>query len=207
MEKTAVTPLTSTWTIYYKWLLPVIWIGLFSGGTILAIAGLFDEPVPLWICCLLVIVTVVGSYFLVLWSYRLKKIKLTDTHLWVYGVFRKDTIPLTDIETIEKNTDFSPYRIKVRFSRNTVFGREVWFIPRFWKMEMVFKSLKEAIKPRAAFDFQERENPPMITCWRCAGTKMLMTTTTGSHANTCPTCNGTGLVPLLPGENQSSTQG
>jgi hypothetical protein len=85
MEKTAVTPLTSTWTIYYKWLLPVIWIGLFSSGTVLAFAGLFrdqnNEPPPFWICCLLVVVTLVGSYFFVLWSYRLKKVKLTDTHL------------------------------------------------------------------------------------------------------------------------------
>ena len=90
--------LTSYLNIYFKWILPLVWIGMFWIGTILAFTGAFrdknSEPPPFLICCVMLIITLVGTYFLIALSSGLKKVKLTENHLLVSGLFRQEIVPL-----------------------------------------------------------------------------------------------------------------
>jgi hypothetical protein len=126
---------------------------MFWIGTILAFTGAFrdknSEPPPFLICCVMLIITLVGTYFLIVLSSGLKKVKLTENHLLVSGLFRKEIVPLEIIELVEEDT-FGLYRIKIRFSRPTAFGKTIWFIPKQKKTDLIIQTLQEAVaKARA----------------------------------------------------------
>jgi hypothetical protein len=122
---------------------------MFWIGTILAFTGAFrdknSEPPPFLICCVMLIITLVGTYFLIALSSGLKKVKLTENHLLVSGLFRQEIVPLETIELVEGDISIGPYRIKIRFSRPTAFGKTIWFIPKQKKTDLIVQTLQEAV--------------------------------------------------------------
>jgi len=158
MEKMLPIRLSSKETIHFKWVLPPFWIGLFSFATCLAFAGVFqdhetNEPPPFLVCWILLIMTIVGSFFLIFFAYRLKNVELLEDHLLVSELDREEKVPLVDIAKIEK-MELRFYLIRIQFLRKTLFGKTIWFIPKGEASEMLQVLQGAVAKARGEHDFQ-----------------------------------------------------
>lgn len=116
--------LSSRWTLFYKVVLPPIWLLL--GVWLALLAGDLPDSklVPLvgvW----------AGVALFVLWlAGTLKQVLLEGDALEIRGLRESLRVPLRDCEAVSGVSLLSPELVWIRFRRPTAFGSRVTFVPR-----------------------------------------------------------------------------
>jgi hypothetical protein len=125
--------LSSTWTFYYKFVFPTIWIGMFALGTLMmfidpdGFEGGGDVREARWIFAG---ATVVGITFIYWFSMRLKKVSLDGQILVISNYRRRIEVPLREIEEVSGSLLMTPELVWLRFRRPTAMGTKVVFMPK-----------------------------------------------------------------------------
>jgi hypothetical protein len=125
--------LSSRATMFYKLVLPTIWIGVFSAVTTALFFGVGRDqngtPPPVAMRYIFLAITLTGAAFFYWTCMRLKTVWLEGGRLWVSNALRSEPVPLGDVETVREWWWQSPRLIAVRFRRTTGFGNSILFMP------------------------------------------------------------------------------
>lgn len=116
--------ISSNATLFYKYVFPVLWIGLF--GYVVSDVLMGSESGDLWLFALL---WVVGAVFTLLLASRLKFVSVDERAIYASGYVRKEEIPLSDIISIEESSGVKPKQVTLRLRSPSAFGRKIVFIP------------------------------------------------------------------------------
>jgi len=125
--------LSSTWTFFYKFVFPTLWIGMFAMGTLLmfvvpdSFKGGGDVREIRWFFAG---ATVVGGAFIYWACIRLKKVSLDANTLVVSNYRHQVEVPLRDVEAISGSLFMSPELIWLRLRNPTILGTKVVFMPK-----------------------------------------------------------------------------
>jgi hypothetical protein len=147
--------LSSSWTIFYKIVFPIIWISGFGIGTLLLWLVKFEQPQvpPAEIKWMFLIIWLVGSGFILWIALRLKTVTLNGNALIIKNYGQEDTVQLSSINGISETRLINPKMIKLSFYPPCVFGEKVFFIPKskFYNpfgQHPIVKQLKELTNQR-----------------------------------------------------------
>ena len=128
--------LSSAQTFFMKVIVPVVWITLFSMGTLLlfaspaaseARAGGLPDGTMKWI---FLVATIAGTAFMYWACIRLKRVALDGDSLLVSNYLREVRIPLGEIEDVTENRWVNIHPVTIHFRHETEFGNSVVFMPR-----------------------------------------------------------------------------
>ena len=126
--------LSSSLTFPMKVLFPTVWIGAVSFVTMAVFAGsddLEDKSIVTagsvkWILLLFLLLGAAFAYWTCI---RLKAVGLDDEALYVSNYLDEVRVPLSEIEEVTQNIWLNTRPITITFSRPTVFGRRIVFMP------------------------------------------------------------------------------
>jgi hypothetical protein len=125
--------LSSSSTVWYKFIFPAIWISAFSAANAAIWLGAFhgrdNEPPPDWMRWQFLAFWIVGSAFLIWFSRRLHRVSLRDNALVASDFFREVSIPLTAITRVSQSYMSNPTTITVYLDCQTSLGRRITFVP------------------------------------------------------------------------------
>jgi hypothetical protein len=144
MNKNMSEKISSSMTVYYKVLLPVLWIAGFGFGTATMWLGKFDQPSqaqtePKY---MFLIFFIVGSAFLLRDLVRLKTITIENDELIIRNFTKVIRVPVRQINRITESRFMRPKTISLTILPSCEFGEKITFIPKA-KMERTFKVLTE----------------------------------------------------------------
>jgi hypothetical protein len=128
--------ISSTQTFFLKVVLPVLWLGVFVGSTVLMFAGFpglrisADSPQPAGAKWAMLIGSVVGSAAIYWFGVRLKRVELDRRALYVSNYLKEVAIPLRDVEEITENRWANTHPVTVRFRGDKGFGTRIVFMPK-----------------------------------------------------------------------------
>ncbi len=128
------TPLSSRWTPFYKFILPVIVIGTLGFGTYYAWVRPERQHLPAgmppengWML-MAGIVVIAGA--VIYWTVRdLVRLELDDDELIISDYRSEIRVRLVNIESISGRSLTDPKRHTISFTESTEFGRRVTFMP------------------------------------------------------------------------------
>lgn len=140
--------LSSPYTFYYKFVLPVIWLVAFAVITLLM---LLNEHQAAYI---FVGIAIIGFFVFLKFVFPLKVVWLGDDHLVVGNFFRKVRINFYSIESIKENKWLNTHNTTIKLTTDTEFGQKIVFMPyrtaadmfRFFKDSAVTTLLKEKVE-------------------------------------------------------------
>jgi hypothetical protein len=146
--------LSSGWTFWTKFILPVIWISGFGLGTVAIwfddFHGLGNEPPPLAMKFWFLGLSLAGSSFL-LWSCAgLKRVRVKQRQLVISNYIREICVPLTAVRDVSQNRWLNGRPVTIYLRGATAFGDRVTFMPkhyvvfRFWRVDPIVDELKQA---------------------------------------------------------------
>ncbi len=118
---------SSDWTLFYRFFLPIVWIVFFG---VMITAAAIDLRIPLLILAAIVICYLAGVLLLLLTFLRLKRVECEDTYFYVTNYFRTYRYTYDSVARMRK-LDFVIFAIIVlRFKDRTSFGRRIYFMRR-----------------------------------------------------------------------------
>ena len=119
------TTISSAATIFYKFVFPTIWIGLFGVGTIaqLVKTGFTDETRAPFIGLLFGILIFYASCI------RLKKVEIDNDNMYVSNYFSEIEVEKSNILYVEEVRFFNTRPIWIYFREPTAYGKRILFIP------------------------------------------------------------------------------
>jgi hypothetical protein len=130
--------LSSAWTFWMKYVLPVLWISGFGMATILA-------PAPQNKIVFLVAWSV-GTALLLWVNTGLKRVRIDERQLYVSNYLREIDVPFSAITDVKQNRWINSRPITIYFRDATQFGDKVTFMPKqriqFWSVDPVVNELK-----------------------------------------------------------------
>ena len=116
--------LSSSFTYFYKVVLPIAYAAVFIGLFILLLS--IDLALPGLIAFL--ISGVIFSLAYILFFFGIKKVSIDDEFLIVSNFKKEVGIPLSQIRSIEENVWILPRKITIRLSESSVFGEKITFL-------------------------------------------------------------------------------
>jgi|SRR5665213_3216230 len=136
--------LSSAWTFWTKFLLPVVWISAFGFGAILHLSSaLIDRnhaaPQDKFV---FLGVWILGSAFILWTGVRLKRVRMDERQLHVSNYFREIAVPFSAITDVKQNRWINIRPITIYFRDATELGDKATFMPKqriqfqFWRMDM-----------------------------------------------------------------------
>lgn len=118
-------PLSSTFTIVYKYFFPVVWIGGFGIGTL---AVLFSKPDMAGGFILAFLL----GYLICHWfCFPLMEVEVDDDFLYVSNYKKTIQIPHSNIENVTETPFINIHPIWIDFKTPTEFGDRIIFMPYF----------------------------------------------------------------------------
>jgi hypothetical protein len=144
--------LSSAWTFWAKFVLPVGWISGFGTGTMLLwLADFHDRnnalPPPQMKFAFLA-VWILGST-LILWANAgLKRVRMDERQLYVSNYIKEISIPFNAIIDVTQNRWINSRPITIYFRGATEFGDQAKFMPKrflsfqFWRIDPIVDELK-----------------------------------------------------------------
>lgn len=122
--------LSSRWTIYYKRILPTVWISGFAVATLALWSGAFDgpEPAPLAMKLGFLVATLVGAGFLLGLAHRLEVVWIEGGNLVVSDLSTEEVVPLADIVEVTESRFGNPKTITLRLRRPGRWGDRIRFV-------------------------------------------------------------------------------
>jgi hypothetical protein len=122
--------ISSRLTVFYKFVFPVLWIGLFAVIT----AAMFIVPDERagdlrdlrWVFAA---VTVVGAAFVYWFGMRLKRVALGERSMIVSNYVEEADVPLIDVERVSGSVLLSPELVWIHLRRPSTFGQKIVFMP------------------------------------------------------------------------------
>jgi hypothetical protein len=145
--------LSSLQTFIFKFIFPVVWIGLWGVGTLTMFLNPQDRPdVPPRGLFLLIWFLGVA---VILWScVRLKKVSVDENFLYVSNYLKEISIPLSDIYDVTENVWLNIHPVTIHLKSPSAFGRKISFMPQakftFFSSHPVVEELKEMARSRQA---------------------------------------------------------
>jgi hypothetical protein len=121
--------LSSSVTIYYKWVIPVF---LTAAGGVMSLGmwtGRFD-PLPVGEKLALTCLWLLASCDFIWFGRRLKHVLLRTNYLIVIDYQSQVRVPLSHINKMSESRMVGPKRIRVHLSPGCQFGDKIVFIPR-----------------------------------------------------------------------------
>jgi len=137
MEKT----LSSGFTFFFKIVTPVLQIGV--GIVLLVVLSLTSiargRGGAILLCCLWLFVQIVLNYYN---NFRLKVVNIDGDYLRISNYLKKTTIPLSEVEKVEKSGGYSwwrwpPVRVVIFLRGPSEFGDRIMFIPGYLASQVV----------------------------------------------------------------------
>ncbi len=147
-ELTAQNRLSSSYTFFYKLVLPII--QLIVTATFVFIILLNELEIGYVVIAMMII----ALFFSLKYSFPLKDVWLANDNIIVKSFSHKITIPFYSIVSIKENKWFNPHYVVIRLRSDTEFGQKIIFIPdrksgdvfQFFKDSKVTQQLKQAIE-------------------------------------------------------------
>lgn len=126
--------LSSGWTPWMKFIVPVVWILGFGSGSAALWSVAAKDAIPAllgffaaWIA---------GTAFILWATVGLKRIRADDRQLYVSNYRREISVPFGAIADVKQNRWLSTKPITIHFKDRTEFGDQVTFMPKqrfkFW---------------------------------------------------------------------------
>jgi hypothetical protein len=148
--------LSSMQTFVMKVVFPAIWITGFGAGTILlflagpTVHGKNGGPPPPQMKWLFLGVWLAGSTFIYWSCIRLKRVRMSDTTLYISNYLEEIEVSLVDVADVRENRWVNIHPVTIEFRRETPFGEHVVFMPkaRFfggWSSHPVVAELRQAV--------------------------------------------------------------
>ena len=116
--------LSSSWTFFHKFVFPTILVGGFGLST-LAMFHACEAP-PKWIILSFFMVGTAYSYWA---GWRLKKVDIDESSLYISNFRIAIQVPLRSIESVSGSALISPELVWITFRRPTEFGSKIVFVP------------------------------------------------------------------------------
>lgn len=144
--------ISSSFTFFYKYIFPTVWISGFGAGTIFIGIGYFsggNDGFPFF-PFLFAWIVVSGVLF---WSgRRLKAVEMDADHLYISNFRKTIQVPRSAIAEVSQFVFMNPEMVTIRFKTTTEFGDRVSFLAhtRLFRMlsyHPIVAELRE--KPRA----------------------------------------------------------
>ena len=137
--------LSSDWTLWMKFIFPVVWIVGFGlgSGALWSAAAKDAIPPPLgffaaWIA---------GTAFILWANVGLKRIRADERKIYVSNYSREISLPFSAIADVKQNRWLSTKPITIYFGERTEFGDKVTFMPKqrfqFWTNDPTVGDLKK----------------------------------------------------------------
>ncbi|MEM6737438.1 MAG: hypothetical protein AAF620_15360 [Bacteroidota bacterium] len=114
--------LSTSLTFLWKFVFPVIGIGGFGIGTVLAIWETGIQGLPVLLALVFAIILLYYGFI------RAKNVYIDDNFLYVDNFIKTVKVPFTEISDVSENIFFTPRLIFVKFRHRTQFGKKIMFI-------------------------------------------------------------------------------
>ena len=125
--------LSSSATVWWKFVFPAIWISGFGAGTAALWLGVFhgrdNQPPPDWMRWQFLGIWLAASAFLIWFSRRLFRVSLHDSTLIASNFFREVSIPVTAISRVTQSYMSRPPIITIHLDHQTLLGHRIVFVP------------------------------------------------------------------------------
>jgi hypothetical protein len=154
------TPLSSRWTPFYKFVVPV----LVTGGLVFGAWRAYGHPQevnlppgmpPTYGWMLMLALAVVVAALLWFTLSPIKKVELDDDSLIISDYRTEIRVPLDNVEKIDERSMTNPRRYKLTFREATDFGRRIVFLePMAWTLNPWHECEEVAELRRAVADAQ-----------------------------------------------------
>lgn len=115
--------ISSSLTVLYRFLFPLVWIGGFGLATI----GLFSRGDPKKWGFLAALV--VGALFLSRFCLPLKRVTIEGSDLLISNFLRTIRVPLSQVCGVRENALINIHPVYIRFQEPTEFGSRIVFMP------------------------------------------------------------------------------
>ncbi len=138
--------ISSRQTLFAKFVLPVLWIGIFGAVTLALWLGFFwgsqtsGPPLPLKWTFLAVLL--VGGTILLQTTARLKRVRIDGDSILISNYRIEIRVPLSDIVAVSENRALNHHPVTITLAHETVFGRRITFLP---KLRLFFPWLRHPI--------------------------------------------------------------
>ena len=120
--------ISSSLTFFYKFIFSSGWVVGFGLGTLVMIKSPAKEDMALFFG----VMWVLGSAF-IYWSCAgLKRIEINDGNIIVSNYLKIITIKGSDIHSVSQNRFISTRPITIRLKIDTIFGRNIVFMPKYY---------------------------------------------------------------------------
>ncbi|MHB1313670.1 MAG: hypothetical protein ACYC3L_16750 [Gemmatimonadaceae bacterium] len=154
------TAMSSRWTPFYKFVLPVLVVGGMCFGAVRASLQPQDVHMPPgmapdygWVALLAMLVLVTGVMWYTLAP--LKKVELDGDDLVISNYRTEIRVPLDMVEKIDERSMTNPRRYRMTFREPTDFGRRIVFLePMAWTLNPWHECEEVAELRRAVADAQ-----------------------------------------------------
>ena len=147
--------ISSRLTAFYKFVFPVLWIGLFAVITTAMFVVPDERAGELrdlrWIFAA---ATIAGAGFIYWFGMRLKRVALAERSLIVSNYVEEADVSFTDVERVSGSVLLSPELVWIHLRRPSTFGRKIVFMPRmrmfqgFSRHPIVAELIRETGGPR-----------------------------------------------------------
>jgi hypothetical protein len=136
--------LSSDWTLWMKFIFPVVWIVGFGLGSASLWSGAPKDAIPpfeffaAWIA---------GTAFILWANVGLKRIRADERWLYVSNYLRETSVPFSAIADVRQNRWLNTKPITIYFKDATEFGDKVTFMPKqrlqFWSDDPTVNELRK----------------------------------------------------------------
>ncbi len=155
------TQLSSRWTPFYKFVIPLLVLGGMGTGTVVAYLRPKPQTMPPglradqeWI---LMAVAAVIALAVMWWALgRLMRVELDEDELIISNYRTEIRVPLANVAKITGPSLSNPPRYTLTFEEPTDLGRTVRFIPPITWTLMRMKEREEVVELRAAWEAARR---------------------------------------------------
>jgi hypothetical protein len=153
--------LSSAWTFFTKFVLPVIWIAAFGSAALSLWLGILSgrnsNPPPAELRFVFLGMWIVGSGLILWMSAGLKRVRVDERGLLVSNYLREISIPFSAILDVRQNRWVNSRPVTIYLREATEFGDRITFMPKrrisfeFWRVDPVVDELKQlaGLMPRA----------------------------------------------------------
>jgi hypothetical protein len=142
--------LSSSQTVFVKFVFPTIWISMFGLGTIALFFGAFrgngGQAPPEWMKWNFLSIWTAGTAFIYWNCGRLKRVRVDDSALYVSNYFKEIRIPFDAIADVTENRWVNIHPVTIHLRSPTDFGDRITFMPRTrifnWRSHPVVEELR-----------------------------------------------------------------
>ena len=122
---------SSQFTLLLRIGIPTIWVTTVLSIFILLLwavqgrAHLFSNPI-VWIVLLLVLASGIAFIYFILW--KIYRVDMDETHVYISNYFRTFKYPFSDVESIRESKTFPGRIFIIRLKSKGTFGQEIAFL-------------------------------------------------------------------------------